>query len=218
MARIRPKDTELIKKLGELNKLYFTVSDFEKILGLKRVSLYVTLTRLVKAGVLARPKKNLYTLFTGQYDIEHMAEELYFPSYLSFESALARYGILSQIPYAITLATTRPPKSLVIANTKVEYSHIKKDLFFGYLLENGKYIAEKEKALLDQLYMVSRGKRSIAIEELDLREINREKLEEYAKRFPSSINKFFYEIKKYVGTTPITLESKERIFQDGSRE
>jgi len=218
MARIRPKDTELIKKLGELNKLYFTVPDFEKILGLKRVSLYVTLTRLVKAGVLARLRKNLYTLFTGQYDIEQMAEELYFPSYLSFESALARYGVLSQIPYAITLATTRPPKSLPIANTKVEYSHIKKNIFFGYLLENGKYIAEKEKALLDQLYMVSRGKRSISIEELDLREINREKLEEYAKRFPSSINKFLHEIKKYVGTTPITLESKERIFQDGSRE
>lgn len=211
MVRIRPKDTELLKKLEELNKPYFTLSDLEKILGLKRESLYVTLTRLVKSGVLERPKRNIYKLFTREFDVEHMAEELYFPSYLSFESALAQYDILSQIPHGATFATTRPSKSLVIGNTKVEYSHIKRDLFFGYLLENGKYIAEKEKALLDQLYLVSRGKRSIALEELDLKEINREKLEDYAKRFPSSVNKFIYEIKKYIGSTPVTLEGKERI-------
>lgn len=211
MARIRPKDTELLKKLEELNKLYFTVADLEKILGLKRESLYVTLTRLVKGGVLAHLRKNIYTLFTDQSDVEHMAEELYFPSYLSFESALAQYDILSQIPYAVTLVTTRPSKSLTIGNTKVEYSHIKKDLFFGYVLENGKYIAEKEKALLDQLYMVSRGKRTLTIEELDLKEVSIEKLEGYAKRFPSYVNKFLDEIKKYVGTTPITLENKDRI-------
>lgn len=211
MVRIRPKDTELLKKLEELNKPYFTVADLEKILGLKRESLYVTLTRLVKGGVLERPKRNIYKLFTTEYDVEHIAGELYFPSYLSFESAMARYNILSQIPHGVTFATTRPSKSLTIGNTKVEYSHIKKDLFFGYVLENEKYIAEKEKALLDQLYMVSRGKRTITIEELDLKEINRKKLEEYAKRFPSSVNKFLNEVKKYVGTTPITLESKERI-------
>jgi hypothetical protein len=79
------------------------------------------------------------------------------------------------------------------------------------LLENGKYIAEKEKALLDQLYMVSRGKRSIAIGDLDLKGISREKLREYAKRFPSSVNKYLYEMRKYVGTTPISLENKDRI-------
>ena len=211
MVRIRPKDTELIKKLGELNKLYFTVADLEKVLGLKRESLYVTLTRLVKSGVLERPKRNIYKLFTREFDIEYIAEELYFPSYLSFESALARYNIFSQIPRAATFATTRPSKNTFIANTRIEYSHIKKDLFFGYLLENGKYIAEKEKALLDQLYMVSRGKRSIAIEELDLKEINREKLEEYVKRFPPYVNKLLPEIKKYIGTTPVTLENKDRI-------
>ena len=32
-------------------------------------------------------------------ELERTANELYYPSYLSFESALSRYGILSQIPY-----------------------------------------------------------------------------------------------------------------------
>ena len=185
--RKRPNDIELIKNLKGFNKSYFIVADLEKVLDLKRNSLYVTLNRLVKSGVLVRLAKNIYSIFTEVVDTEKIANELYFPSYLSFEQALSHYGILSQIPYTQTFATTRPTKKMVIAGVAVEYSHLKKELFFGYELKNGKYIAEKEKALLDELYMVSMGKRSLDIAELDLREINRGKLEEYAKRFPRRI-------------------------------
>jgi len=186
-SRKRPTDIELIKKLRGFNKSYFIVADLEKVVGLKRNSLYVTLNRLVKSGVLVRLAKNIYSIFTEVVDTAKVANELYFPSYLSFEQALSHYGILSQIPYTQTFATTRPTKKMVIAGVAVEYSHLKKELFFGYELKNGKYIAEKEKALLDELYMVSMGKRSLDIAELDLREINRGKLEEYAKRFPRRI-------------------------------
>src|SRR3989344_6006828 len=188
MARIRPKDVELIKKLRDFHKSYLTVADLEKVLDLKRDSLYVTLNRLVKSGVLVRLAKNIYSLFTETVDTEKIAGELYFPSYLSFEQALSQYGILSQIPYTQTFATTRPTKKMIIAGVEVEYSHLKKELFFGFILKNDKYIAEKEKALLDQLYMVSMGKRSINIEELDLSNLDIEKLTKYAKKFPSFIN------------------------------
>lgn len=214
MARIRPKDIDLIKKLTDFHKAYFNMADLEKMLGLKRESLYVTLNRLVKAGVLDRLAKNIYSLFSEPVDIEKIANELYFPSYLSFEQALSQYSILSQIPYALTFATIRPTKKVVIRNIAVEYSNIKKGLFFGYTLKNGKYIAEKEKALLDQLYMVGMGKRSLDIEELDLKEINKEKFMEYAKKFPSSIAPLLNQVKKYIGTTPITLEGNERITWD----
>jgi len=167
MARIRPKDIDLIKKLTDFHKSYFTLSDLEKVLSLKRESLYVTLNRFVKSGMLVRLAKNIYSLFNEPLDIEKIANELYFPSYLSFEQALSQYSILSQIPYTVTFAAIRPTKKIVIANVAVEYSHIKRELFFGYTLKNGKYIAEKEKALLDQLYMVNIGKRSLDIEELD---------------------------------------------------
>jgi len=214
MARIRPKDVELIKKLRDFHKSYFTVADLEKVLDLKRNSLYVTLNRLVKSGVLIRLAKNIYSLFTESVDIEKIANELYFPSYLSFEQALSQYSILSQIPYTQTFATTRPSKKMVIADVAVEFSHLKKELFFGFSLKKGKNIADKEKALLDQLYMVSLGKRSIAIEELDLKEIDKDRLREYGKRFPAQINPFLDQVKKYVGTTPITLEGQERVARD----
>lgn len=219
MARVRPKDIELIKKLTGFHKSYFTVADLEKVLGLKRDSLYVTLNRLVKKGVLDRLAKNIYSLFTQAFDIEKIANELYFPSYISFEQALSHYSILSQIPYTVTLATSRPTKKMVIRDVAVEYSHLKKELFFGYTLKNGKYIADREKALLDQLYMVSMGKRGIAIEELDLKDINKELLEEYAKKFPAFITPLLNQVKKYVGTTPITLEGNERVQPpEGMRE
>lgn len=211
MVRIRPKDPELISKLRDFNKSYFTVADLEKILGLKRESLYVALSRLVKSGVLVRLRKNAYKLFIEHHDLEKTANELYFPSYLSFESALSRYGILSQIPYTLTFATTRPAKRIFLRDTEVVYRHLKRNLFFGYTLENGKYIATLEKALLDELYLMSRGKTRVDIEELDLREINKALLEEYAEMFPVYIGDLLDEVKKRIGTTPVTLETKERI-------
>ncbi len=210
-SRKRPTGIELIKRLRDFHKSYFTVADLEKVLDLKRDSLYVTLNRLVKSGILVRLAKNVYSLFTETVDVEKIAGELYFPSYLSFEQALSQYGIVSQIPYTQTFATTRPTKKMIIAGIEVEYSHLKKELFFGFILKNGKYIAEKEKALLDQLYMVSMGKRSINIEELDLRNLDIGKLIEYAKKFPNFVNSLLDRVKKYIGTTPVTLERQERV-------
>lgn len=211
MARMRPRDIDLVKTLTAINKAYFKVADLEKIMDLKKDSLYVALNRLVRSGVLIRLRKNIYTLFTQAIDHEKIANELYFPSYLSFEQALSQYGILSQIPYTQTFATIRPTNKTEIAQVAVEYSHLPKELFFGYVLRNGKYIADPEKALLDQLYMVSRGKRGLDIEELDLKDIDKDKFEEYAKKFPKYIKPLVDQVKKYIGTTPMTNEKKERI-------
>ncbi len=211
MARVRISNIELIKKLADFRKSYFTVADLEKVLDLSRDSLYVTLNRLVKSGILIRQAKNVYSLFTSPFEVEKIASELYFPAYLSFEYALSYYSVLFQVPYTVTLATSRPTKKMTIGGVAVEFSHLKDELFFGYTLKQGKYIAEKEKALLDQLYMVSMGKRSIDIEELDFRDIDKRKLEEYARKFPAQIKPLLRATKEYLGTTPITLEGAERV-------
>lgn len=189
MARIRPTDADLIKTLTDLGKSYFTVSDLERILELPRKSLYVVLGRLVKSGVLERLGKNIYTVFTRSLDVEKVANEIYFPCYLSFEKALSACGILSQIPFVLTFASPRPPKKMTIAGTMIEFTHLPKKLYFGYKLEGHRYVAEPEKALLDQLYMVSREKRTLNTEELDLTSINKERLYEYAKKFPAYTRK-----------------------------
>lgn len=211
MANVRIADIELINTLNGLGKAYFTVGDLEKIIKLERNSLLVILSRLVKKGILRRVRRNIYTVFSGYDDVNKIAGEIYYPSYISFETALSDYGILSQIPYTVTLATTKRSKKMMIGHTEVEYSHLANKLFFGYKLKNGKYTAEPEKALLDQLYLMSRGLRNINIEELDLKNIDERKFNEYARKFPKYIGRLVNDVKKYIGSTPITNENKERI-------
>ena len=46
--------------------------------------------------------------------------------------------------------------------------HRRDDQFFGYALAEGLYVAEPEKALLDQCYLAARGLTSLTWGELDL--------------------------------------------------
>ncbi|MCJ7804607.1 type IV toxin-antitoxin system AbiEi family antitoxin domain-containing protein [Patescibacteria group bacterium] len=199
MATKKLKTMDFIKTLQELDRGFFTVADFQKITGLSKNSLKVTLNRLVKQGILTRLKRGIYQLSLSVVDVKKIANQLYYPSYLSFESALSNYSLLSQIPFTQTFATTRKSKKMTIWDTEVEFTQIKKDLFFGYTFDKGIYIAEPEKALLDQLYLISRGKRTLNIKELDLRKINKEKFDQYAKRFPNYIYSLANQVKKYLG-------------------
>lgn len=198
MAAKRISTIELIKKLQSLDKGYFTMADMQKITDLPRDSLKVAINRLIGKGVLTRIKRGIYQLEFSQVDVPKVANQIYYPSYLSFESALSRYGILSQIPYTQVFATTKRSKKMMLWGTEVEFRQLKKELFFGYQMDDGMYIAEPEKALLDQLYMVSRGRGSLNIEELDLMEINKELLAKYAQTFPAYIKKLLDEVRKYI--------------------
>ena len=185
MARIKPRDIELVRNIIRFNKPYWSVADLDKILGYRsRQTLLVVLHRLVREGVLTRMRRGIYRVSIHSVEGAHLANLLYTPSYLSFESALSRYGILSQIPYAMTLATTRRSKKMTLDGTAVEYRQLREDLFFGHRLEKGLDIAEPEKALLDALYLVTRGKLSLALEELDLSGLSLKKLDSYGSRFP----------------------------------
>jgi len=65
--------------------------------------------------------------------------------------------------------------------------------------------------LLDELYMVSRGKAALDIKELDLRIVKKSVLNKYAKRFPSGAQKLLREMNQYLGSVAVTLETGERI-------
>jgi len=187
MERMKPKDLALVQRLLSLDKPYFSPADLEKVLGQKRPALYVTLNRLVQYGVLVRLRQGVYQVALRAADLPRIANQLVYPSYLSFESALSRYGMLSQVPYTLTFATTHRSRRLTLGDTVAEFRQLKKQLFFGYTLEGGLYLAEPEKALLDQLYMVSRGLSSLAWDELDLSSLDGGRLQDYATRFPTTV-------------------------------
>lgn len=188
------KTIEFVKALERLDKPFYTIPDIEKITGLSRDSLYVTIKRLVDKGVLERIGSGIYRVFTAPPSIERAASSLYIPNYLSFESALSRYGILTLIPYTLTFATTRKSRRFTIEGRDIEFRQIKKDLFWGYEMEGGIYIARPEKAFLDLVYFVSRGKTSMDLDEIDMAKLSKSKLRELSKGFPVYTKRYLNKI------------------------
>jgi len=178
------KSIELIKTLERINKPFYSIADIEKITGVSRKSIYVTLNRLVEKGILERIGTGVYRLFTAKVSVEKIAGSLYMPNYLSFESALSRHGILNLVPYTLTFATPRKTKRSVIEGRDVEFRQIKKDLFWGYEMQGGIYVARPEKAFLDLVYLASRGIASIDLDEINLKKLSMTTVKEFSKRYP----------------------------------
>ncbi len=183
------RDVELTRRLRETGKEFFTLPDLEKVTGLERGSLYVALSRLTRRGIIRRAARGIYVLPDVMPLAEKVASQLYFPCYLSFESALSRWGILNLVPYTLSFATPRKTRRLNLLEQVVEYRKIREDLFFGFELAEGYYLARSEKALLDSLYLASSGKGSLPTDELDLSRLDQGVLREYAERYPPAVMK-----------------------------
>jgi len=176
------KPLQVRETLLKKNVRTFTVQDFESIFHTTPKQTKLFLRRQTEEGLLARLKQGMYALQTDFPSGEIIANSLYRPSYISFEYALAFWGILPEMPYSITSATTKPTRDFVVNSRAYSYFTIKPEAYTGYRLvssnnrislkddfvyfsemENNKafLIAEPEKALVDYLYFVSLGKRSM---------------------------------------------------------
>ena len=178
------KTEELIKKMKDFNKSYYTSRDMAALTGQSKKSVLVNLNRLVKAGKLKRLRKDCYLPVGRTVDYELIAQQLDQTSYVSFESALSSYGVLNQVPYSLTMATASRSKQIKLGDRTVIYRRLKKDLMFGYIINNKIKTAEPEKALLDLLYLASRGQGEFNYNEIDLRNLEKRRLKKMAQRFP----------------------------------
>jgi len=83
-----------------------------------------------------------------------IANKIYKPSYISFETAMSYYRLIPESIYMITSASTRRTSLFETPMARFSYRTIKPSLFFGYsLLTGGIKMAFVEKALLDYLYI-----------------------------------------------------------------
>ena len=188
------KGFELLKRIRNLPKPFYTIADMEKISGLSRSSLYVALERWVKSGIMDRVAQGIYIPMGGDLAIEIAAAQLYLPNYLSFESALARYGILNLIPYTLTFATIRKTRRYILQKQEIQFRQISSKLFFGYEMKKGIHIAIPEKAFLDQVYFLCRGKTDLDLDEINLKSLSPRLLKIYAEKFPVYVQKRIDEI------------------------
>ncbi len=177
---------ELIQKVEALGKDVFDLKDLKKLFP---TDLYIknSLKRFKDAEVVIPILRGVYALKKDSLDIEKIATQIYYPSYISFESALSKYGIINQGLYGLTLATTRHSKKITLAGVSCEFSKLKESLFFGFNLIGNTYIAEPEKAFLDTLYLISLGKKTTKTSEWYLDSLDKAKLKEYLKPYNKTV-------------------------------
>jgi predicted transcriptional regulator of viral defense system len=153
-----------------------------------------------KKGYIYRIRNNWYCFreFTTIADFDYLvANSIYSPSYISHQEALLFYGLIPEHIVDSISITTKKTASFNFLNRTYKYYSINPAYFFGYELKemivNGVIreflIAEKEKAMLDFLYINDFYKdepdiSAIRFNEIVLeREIDWDKLDKYLERF-----------------------------------
>ena len=176
-----------IQKIYQSKLNLFTTKTLRDILGtdLPQITFFTTLARLTRQNVLKKLERDKYILAETHVNSFQIANFLYEPSYISLFTALNFYGVVSQFPYEISSMTTKKPVTKLIDDIAYRYVRVKKNLFWGYELKEGFLIAEPEKALLDALYLMSKGLAVVHIDELDLSNLDKKRFNIYKKKFPA---------------------------------
>ncbi len=176
------KSAELVKTLREYKKRVVTISDIEKITG--KPSAYVSLI-LANNKEFRRIEKGKYYL--SGTDIYEIASNILAPSYISILSALRYYNLITQMPNTIDVISTRQHKELFLEGYKVRFVKLSKKRVFGYKIEEGAFIAEIEKAIVDSVYLgIDYSYLNEALQNC-IKEIDIEKLKKYAMAMDSKI-------------------------------
>jgi predicted transcriptional regulator of viral defense system len=165
---------EIYRTLQIENIALLTVSDLRRRFRITQANTaYKTMQRLVAKGLLTRVQEGVYQRSDRPVHDFVLANAMVTPSYVSLESALSRYGILSQAPMIVTSVTARKGRTMETRTKTFEYAHLAPHLFTGYIKEADYVIATPTKALFDAVYLAAKGARSVPVDELDLTAIDK---------------------------------------------
>ncbi len=150
-----------IKKLSNLS--YLDKNTLSQFIELSDNSLYTNIKRWLKSGNLIQLKRGLYV--TADYVtalknrdayVEFLANKLREPSYLSMETVLQKYNMLSEAVYGWTSVTLKTKRIYKNRFGAFIYRNIKESLFDGFEIRRvdgfNIRVASRAKALFDYLY------------------------------------------------------------------
>jgi len=182
---------ELKSKLKDFT--VFSLADIRKI---ERAFDRRRLSEWQDKGYIKKIIKGYYIFSDLKIDekvLFEIANRIYEPSYVSFEMALSRYGLIPESVYSITSASTRRTRAFRTKIANFIYKTVKPGLFFGYVISEkiGKRykIASREKALLDFFYLNPSIKRKADFESIRINKdvfrkaVDKKKFLEYLGRF-----------------------------------
>lgn len=149
-------DRSLEAVLNKTNKTVFTTQDFDKYWQYENYrSLIQRISYLNKSGKLNKIKRGLYSIEGREVNKLELANRLRTPSFVSFESVLHKEGLIFQWDQRITVAA-QVSREIEVLNTTFVYRKLKDEILLnstGVLNKDTYFIAEKERALLDMLYI-----------------------------------------------------------------
>jgi hypothetical protein len=146
-----------MRELIQLDRKIFHTGDLAVLWDIySKNTLYTTIKRYVKKGILIPVYKGLYsTVPLSRLDPLELGKAIIHRfTYLSTESVLSQAGIIFQATYAYTFVSDLPKKitvdtmSFLFRKLKPEYLHNPS----GILNQNGIFMASPERAVADMLY------------------------------------------------------------------
>jgi predicted transcriptional regulator of viral defense system len=179
------KQTDAFGDLVQLGRPVIETREAAVRLGVSISRASQILGSLEKSGLVRRLHRGLWTL---RLDIDPYSLPPYltapFPSYVSFWSALARHGMIEQIPKQVFVASIG--RSQRVATTLGRYSihHLAPEVFGGFHgSEEFGYIATPEKALFDTIYLRAPRGGQMSVPELELpKRFKKERLTKWVRR------------------------------------
>jgi len=159
---------EILKLKEILEKLsYYTKQNLNLYLDKNGESLNYWIKKLINSGILIPIKKGFYIssfyldLIKGKNEteqyLEYLAGIIKYPSYISLEYALAKYGLIPESIFRITSISQKTTRKYESKLTTFSYRKIKESLFIGFIEKKyGKQtirFATPAKAIFDYLYL-----------------------------------------------------------------
>jgi len=178
----------VLRKLRE--RLYFTIEDLQDLLGIKPGSARVLCTRYIRNGFFIRLKKNFYILTErwenlSREDFLKISNFLQVPSYISFLTALSLYEVTTQVQRDyFEGASLRRSVRFNIMGVTFNFYKLKKEYYFDFIKKGDIFIATREKAFIDSVYLYSFGKYKIDFSSLDLDKLDKIKIKKILRLYP----------------------------------
>ena len=126
------KLTLATKNLYDSSLVLFTIKTLRDILEIeKEATFFSIIKRLQINSILEKIEKNKYKLRAANVSDFALANFIYQPSYVSFETALNFFGVLPQFPYEITSASSKKSLKKGSFRKSLFFHSFKKGAFLG---------------------------------------------------------------------------------------
>ena len=147
-------ESHLLAELEKADLKVFGVEEARTLTQWQDTKIHNILRSLQKKGLIIRIKRNCYaTERKISENLFAIATESIKPSYISFWTALSYFGFTEQQVPVVQLVSTKQFAALNVLRHRIQITTFKPKMFYGYRRVEGAVLAEREKTLVDSLYM-----------------------------------------------------------------